>query len=298
MRRSTGKARAGGLGLAGLIALSAPPAEAQTSIPTSDTENAELGSLEVGRGRLHPFVTADVRNGDYARGSYDDDASDLGRVPAHVQLGFAFDLHRGADGEADAFLLGESSNGFHAPGRGESGSLSPWYESNNLVGLAVRPTKGLTAAVTYTNKRSPNGVGDVTHEASLAVAYEAKSGPGSFHPTASFTGRPAAGRGVYTQVGIEPRLALGQAELAPKFSPSAHLGVGWGGFYQSGTGTVTYGDVGVALVKPFKVGGRTVSLRSEILALIRDRTLRALDGADANRAAVVPLATFSLSTGF
>jgi hypothetical protein len=71
-----------------LICVAAPPASAQT-VPFIDTEDATLSEVDVGDGAVHPIVSFDVRNGDYARGAYDDDDAGLGRVPVHVAIGGA-----------------------------------------------------------------------------------------------------------------------------------------------------------------------------------------------------------------
>lgn len=107
-------------------------------MPTIDTEDASLGSASVGDARVHPMIAIDVRNGDFVRGSYDDDAADLDRVPVHLQLGLGFELSRGAQGQPDAWLFLRSSNGFHAP-VAEENSPRAWYESNNVAGLIVEP---------------------------------------------------------------------------------------------------------------------------------------------------------------
>ncbi|RYD24701.1 MAG: hypothetical protein EOP89_10840 [Lysobacteraceae bacterium] len=98
--------------LAATLALvAASPASSQT-VPFIDTEDATLSEVDVGGGSVHPIVSFDVRNGDYARGAYDDDAAGLGRVPVHVSVGAAAVLKRGADGQGTLFLVGQSSNGF------------------------------------------------------------------------------------------------------------------------------------------------------------------------------------------
>ena len=279
---------AGPLALAAL--LSGGPLAART-VPTIDTEDADLGSQEVGDGRFHPVVGLDVRNGDFARGSYDDDAASLDRVPVHAQLGFGWELHRDATGDADAWLVGTSSNGFHSPASYEQASPRAWYESNNLLGVVIRPAKGLKTGVAYTIKTSPNGVSATTHEASLTLAYEARHGLGLLHPSFATTVRPKGGHGVFTQVGIEPGFALSGGERATKLSVPLRFGVGWRGFYEAGSGDVTYGSAGLALSRPFMVGATRWRLHAEALAVVRDGTLRRLGSADAESSAVVPLVT-------
>ena len=296
--RGRGRAALCALGLVSATVLNTEVAHAQQNIPTSDTEDAELGSLPVRPGRWHLFATVDVRNGDYARGSYDDDASGLHQVPIHAQLGLAINLHQKIDGSADAVLLVETNNGFHGPRVAETSTPRAWYESNNLLGIALRPLKDVTMAFSYTNKSSPNGVSGTTHEISGAFAYEGASALGQLHPTATITLRPAAGRGAYAQVGAEPSLKLSKSSSSGEISIPLHVGVGWGGFYETGTGTVTYGNIGLAFSQPFSPAGKRVRFRAEVLALIRDPTLRRLDGDQADHAAVVPLATISLATTF
>jgi hypothetical protein len=270
---------------------------AQT-MPTIDTEDAELGSLEVGEGRFHPSFGVDVRNGDFARGGYDDDAANLARLPVHLQLGFGYEVSHGADGKADAWIIGSSSNGIHAPASYERGHPRAWYESNNLLGVVIAPAKGLTAGLAYTIKTSPNGVADTSHEASATVAYEAKQGIGLLHPSFAATVRPKGGQGVFTQVGIAPSVDLSAAETPPTLSFPMKVGIGWKGFYEAGTGTVAYGSAGVGLARPFLVGSVHLRAHAEALATWRDRTLSHLGSADAETSHVVPLVTIGLSASY
>lgn len=279
------------------MTIAAADAAAQT-IPTIDTEDASLGSLAVGDGRFHPTLGVDLRNGDFARGGYDDDAANLDRLPVHVQLGFGYDLHRAADGKADLWLVGTSSNGVHAPGIDERTSPRAWYESNNLLGIVGTPTKGLTVGSAYTIKVSPNGVAGTSHEASVTAAYESETGLGALHPSAAATVRPKGGHGLFTQVGIEPQFAMSTRDDRPTFSIPAVLGVGWGGFYEAGTGTVTYGSVGLAYAYPFVMGAAHWRLRIDGLAVVRDDTLRRIGSANAETSTVVPLVTIGLTTAF
>lgn len=284
------------LGTAGLLI--GVPAAAQT-IPTVNTEDATLGSDDVSSsGRIHPSFGVDIRNGDFARGNYDDDPASLDRLPVHVQLGLAADLHHDADGKADTWFVARSSNGFHAPSDAEATSPRAWYESNNLVALVATPTKGLHAAAIYTIKTSPNGVSSTTHEASLSFAYEGKSGLGTLQPTFAVTVRPKGNHGLYTQAGIEPSLPLGSGEGAARLSLPASIGVGWGGFYQSGSGDRLFGNAGLAVSKPFTVGAIHWSARAEVLALIRDERLRRLSGPEGETGTVVPVATIGISLAY
>ncbi|WP_419827068.1 hypothetical protein [Sphingomonas sp.] len=278
----------GPLALAAL--LSGGPLAART-VPTIDTEDADLGSQQVGDRRFHPVIGADVRNGDFARGSYDDDAASLDRLPVHAQLGFGWELHRDTERRADAWLVGTSSNGFHAPASSERTSPRGWYESNNLLGVVIEPAKGLRAGLAYAIKTSPNGVSATTHEASLTAAYEAEHGLGILHPSFAATVRPKGGHGVFTQAGIEPGFALSAGEQAAKLSVPLRFGVGWRGFYEAGSGDVTYGSAGLALSQPLALGGTRWQVRAEALAVVRDGTLRRLGSADAETSTVVPLVT-------
>ena len=285
---------------AGFLAtlLLVPAAAGAQTIPTVDTEDASLGSLAVGRGRLHPILGVDLRNGDFARGGYDDDAANLDRLPVHVQLGLAFDLHRDASGEADWWLVGSSSNGFHAPSPDERTRPRAWYESNNLVALVGKPARGLTVGAAYTIKTSPNGVAGTSHEASLTAAFEGTRGIGLLHPGAAVTVRPKGDGGVFTQVSIEPEVALRSGDDAPSLSLPVIAGVGWSGFYGPGTGDVAYGSAGVAYSHPFVIGNGHWRLRAEALAVVRDPTLRRLGSLDAETSRVVPLATVALTFSY
>jgi len=289
-----------GKGWLALLTILAPVCEAQAqTVPTIDTEDATIGSDAVSSGGwLHPSLGVDLRNGDFARGNYDDDAADLDRLPAHLQVGLAVDLHRGRDGAVDTWLVARSSNGFHAPATTERGSPRSWYESNNLLALVATPAPGLRAAAIYTIKTSPNGVSATTHEASLSFAYEAKSGLGLLKPTLAVTGHAKGGGGLYTQAGIEPELSLAAGDDAAKLSFPAAIGVGWRGFYEQGSGDRLFGNAGVALSKPLTLGGVKVSARASLLALIRDRRLARLSGPDGETGMVVPLATVGLSLAY
>jgi hypothetical protein len=150
------------------VAVSSPAVAEQ--VPTIDTEDASLGSAPVGSGHVHPSLALDVRNGDFARGNFDDDAADLDRLPVHIQLGLAAELHRNAEDEADVFLVLNSSNGVHAPVAADRASPRAWYESNNAVALVVSPATNLQTGIVYTIKTSPNGVSPTTHEMSLTSA--------------------------------------------------------------------------------------------------------------------------------
>lgn len=280
-----------------VMTIAAADSSAQT-IPTIDTEDASLGSLAVGGGRFHPTLSLDLRNGDFARGGYDDDAASLDRLPVHVQLGFGYDLHRAADGKTDLWLVGASSNGVHSPGVDERVSPRGWYESNSLIGLVGTAGKGLTIGTAYAIKTSPNGVSGTSHEASVTVAYESETGLGALHPSAAATVRPKGGHGLFTQVGIEPQFAIGPREDGPTVSVPAVLGIGWGGFYEAGTGSVTYGSIGLAYTYPFVIGATHWRWRIDGLALVRDDTLRRIGSLDAERSAVVPLVTIGLTTAF
>jgi hypothetical protein len=276
--------------------ISAPVlAQDKREAPISDTEDASLNSVTVGAGRLHSVIGLDVRNGDFVRGSYDDDAVSLDRVPVHAQLGLVYELARDASGDATTWLMLRSSNGIHAPARDETTSPRAWYESNNLVGLAARLAPGLIGAATYTVKASPNGVSDTTHEVSAAFDLNRASGPGSLKPGFATTWRPRGGGGLYTQATLEPGWDLGDAQHAPRLSIPAVLGVGWNDFYDSGSGTRVYGSVGLAVEAPLALGGGHWSMRAEGLAVVRDNRLRALGGSRADHGRVEPYVTLSLS---
>ncbi len=283
---------------AGLIAMmSASPAVGQV-VPTVDTEDATLGSSDVGNGRIHPVISIDLRNGDFARGNYDDDRADLSRLPAHIEIGVGAELHHDLQGEADTWIVLQSSNGFHAPSSHERTSPRSFYESNNLIALVTTPTKGVHAAAVYTIKASPNGVADTTHEASISLAYEADHGVGLARPVFVATIRPKGDHGVYTQAGIEPSFALGSADDMPSVSIPLAVGIGWGGFYGAGSGDRMFGQAGVALSQPFTLGMTKWTARAEMVALIRDDRLRMLSGPKGETGTVVPLGTVMLTLAY
>jgi hypothetical protein len=273
------------------------PSDAQ-QVPTIDTEDASLGSMSVGSGRVHPSLALDVRNGDFARGNYDDDAAGLDRLPVHLQLGFAAELHRNAQDEADVFLVINSSNGVHAPVSAERTAPRAWYESNNAIALVASPAKDLHTGVVYTIKASPNGVSSTTHEMSLTSTLGGESALGALSPTAVVTWRPKGGGGLFTQVGIEPSVPLTQRDDGPAISFPALAGIGWDDFYEAGTGDVTYASIGAAYSHPFEAGGAKWQFRAEALAVVRSDTLRHLGGPEAEHDTVVPFATVRLRLAY
>ena len=272
-----------------------PGALAAQTAPTIDTEDAQLGEVTVGEGRFHPVLGADIRNGDFARGSYDDDAANLHRLPVHLQAGFNYAIGQGADGQANAWLVVTSSNGIHSPASYEVVHPRAWYESNNLVGVVAEPLPGLRVGGVYTIKTSPNDVSGTTHEASLTAAFEAKQGWGVLNPTFVATVHPQGGGGIYTQFGVSPSLPLGSGEKAPSLGVPLLIGVGWDGFYQRGTGSLTYGSAGLSLSQPFRMGPAHAEFQASALALIRDNRLRRLGSADAETSMVVPLVQIGVS---
>lgn len=279
-------------------AMFAPDDVAARSVPTLDTEDAELGSEEAGAARFHPVLAIDVRNGDFARGGYDDDAANLARLPVHLQLGFGWEVHHAGDGTPDAWLVAVSSNGLHSPARFEAVRPRAWYESNNLLAAVVEPAKGLRTALAYTIKTSPNAVSGTSHEASASIAYEGERGIGILRPSFVATVRPKGGHGLYTQIGIEPGMPITGGDEPARLSMPLVFGVGWRGFYQAGTGTVRYGSAGLAFSQPFTLAAAHWRLNIQALALIRDGTLRRLGRADAETDAVVPLSTVGVTLAF
>ncbi len=280
-----------------LVCAAAPCASAQT-VPFIDTEDATLSEVDVGDGSVHPIVSFDVRNGDYARGAYDDDAAGLGRVPVHVSVGGAAVLKRGADGQGALFLVGQSSNGFHAPRADERSRPRGWYESNTIVALAWRPVDGLSAAAAYAIKASPNGVASTTHEASLTFLYTGKDAMGFLAPRFAATTRTKGQGGFYTIVGIAPAFPLTRAKDGLTLTVPVSVGAGWRSFYAEDSGDRVYGSAGMSLAQPLRIAGARASLQGEILALVRDPKLRRLDASDGATASIVPLATISLALGW
>lgn len=273
----------------------AMPADAREgpSVPISDTEDASLESRPVGPGRLHPVLGLDVRNGDFVRGTYDDDGANLGRLPVHVQLGLVYELARDGGGTPNVWLELRSSNGFHAPAARERAQPRAWYESNNLIGIAVRAFPDAIGALTYTVKTSPNGVAPTTHELSGALAWDGDAGLAALHPGLVATWRPKGGGGLYTQAALEPGLAVGGTGGGRLSAPLA-IGVGWRGFYGAGSGNRLFGSAGAAYAQPIAIGRAHLSFRAQVLALVRDGRLRRLDGPQASTHAVRPYGTVSL----
>lgn len=282
------------LTLAIVTIVAATPGFAQ-SVPFADTEDATLSEIEVDSGDLHPIVSVDLRNGDYARGALDDDNAGLGRVPVHIALGGAAVIQRRADGRANVFLIVQSANGFHSPAADERARPRGWYESNNLVGLAWRPAEGLNAAAAYTIKTSPNGVAPTTHEASLSILYTADNGVGRLKPRAAVTRRTRGEGGFYTIAGIAPSFDLTEREGSPSVSVPLTIGMGWHDFYAAESGDRLYGSAGVSLAYPVRLGQANATMQAEILALLRDDRLRRLDAPGGTTATIVPYATVTFS---
>ncbi len=276
--------------------LVAAPVAAQ-SIPFADTEDATLSEIDIAdpQADWHPVLSFDLRNGDYARGALDDDDASLGRLPVHVAFGGVVIVHRGADGSGRLFVIGQSSNGFHAPSAEERTRPRVWYESNNLVGVAWRPADGLTTAVTYTIKTSPNGIAPTTHEASLTGLYTAETPLGRLKPRMAVTRRTQGEGGIYTIAGVAPSFDLTQRENGMTLSLPVTVGIGWNGFYAAGSGDRLFGNGGITLSQPLRIAGAMATVQAEVLALIRDERLRRLDGPDGTTAPVVPYATLSLA---
>lgn len=268
------------------------------SVPLVDTEDATLSSVSVGDGSVHPILTLDLRNGDYARAVYDEDAPGLNRLPVHVAVGLAMVLDRDAKGRGRLFLTAQSSNGFHAPSPQERAAPRIFYGSNSIAALAWQPVEGVTAAVAYAVKTSPNGIDPTTQEASVTVAWTGKDALGELSPNIAMTRRTQGDGGVLTLASLSPSQMLGKGEGAAKLSLPLALGVGWNGFYGEGSGDRAYGSVGVALSQPLMLGGAKATLRAEMLALIRDGALAASEAPDATTDRVVPLATLSLRMGW
>jgi len=273
------------------------PASAQ-SVPTIDTEDATLGSHDVGTGRIHPVLGLDVRNGDFARGDYDDDRADLDRLPVHAQIGLGAELHHDSEGKADTWLVVSSSNGFHSPAAYETTSPRAWYESNNLLAVVATPVRNLRAALVYTIKTSPNGVSDTTNEVSASFAYDAKHGIGALRPTFVATTRTKGSGGGYAQIAIGPRIALGQGESAASLIIPATVGFGFGGFYGTSSRDRLFASAGLGLTKSFTIGGAHLSANGRLLALVRDDRLARLSGPRGETGTVVPLATFGVSSAW
>lgn len=279
------------------LAFGATIAAAQ-DLPVIETEAGEIETISVGEGKVHPFVILDIRNGDYSRGEYDDDAAGLGRIPFHAQVGLGVELHRNAEGEADAVLVLRSSNGFHDPGPIETGSPRTWYESNNLIGLVLAPSKGLGTSISYTIKTSPNDVSPTTHELTGVINYDADTGLGRLHPHFLVTVQPRGGDGVYTQAGIEPEFELRSGDNGPKLHLPLRVGIGWDDFYDEGAGTAVFGSAGAAVSVPFDVGSTRWTFRGEAVAQIRDDRLRQLGGPQADRETIVPVIRIGLTAAY
>lgn len=279
------------------MALCGTPVAAQETrkAPLSDTEDASITSVDVGVGRVHPVLALDLRNGDFVRGDFDDDAANLDRVPVHARIGLVWELSRDDRGDAVSWLMLQSSNGFHAASPEERVNPRGWYESNNLAGIAARLAPDLTGALTYTIKSSPNGASTTTHELGVAGSLSGKTGLAALRPGFAATWRPKGGGGLYTQATVEPGIDLSAGETPARISIPAVIGIGWDDFYDGGSGDRLYGSAGIALEQPLTIGTARMKARIEALALVRDDRLRFLGGPAADTSMVVPYARISLS---
>ena len=275
----------------------AAPAWAQ-DMPTINADG-HLGKVAIDKdGRLHASVGLNLRNGDFSRGAYDDDAANLDRLPVHAALTLGWELSRNASGAPDLWIEASTSNGFHAPIALERTSPRIWYESNEHAALIYKPNEAVTTALAYVVKTSPNGVSPTTNELTAAVGYGADEGVGRLHPSTALTVHTRNGHGAYALFGIEPKFDLGSGEAPPTIGVPARFGVGFDDFYGSGTGTASYESVGIAYAQPVSIGAGHLNLRAQVLALIRDKTVRARGGADAEHATIVPLATLGATMSF
>ena len=208
-----------------LLACGSAPAWAE-DIPTIDADG-QLGSASVGDGPIHAVVDFNLQNGDFSRGKYDDDAANLDRLPFAVGVTLAAELHKNASGKPNLWIEASSSNGFHSPIAIEQASPRAWYDNNNLVGLLYKPSKAVTAALTYAIKTSPNGVSPTSNELTTAFGYQTDSGIGWLRPSAAISVHTEGGTGVYTLFGVEPTFDLSLGDSAPTLSIPTRFGIGW-----------------------------------------------------------------------
>ncbi len=204
-------------------------------------------------------------------------------------------LHQDAARRGTVFLMAQSANGFHAPRRDERAGSRAWYESNNLIGLAWRPSDGVDAAFTYAIKTNPNGVAPTSHEVSLTFLHATDDGIGRFWPRFAVTRRTRGEGGFYTILGIAPSIALSDGENATTLGLPVTIGAGWHGFYAAGRGDRLNGSGGVTLDRPLRLGGVRATFQAAMLALIRDDQLRRLDSPGGTTARIVPHATMSVA---
>lgn len=281
---------------AAAAALAACPAHAQ-DFPTIDADG-QLGKAATGNGDLHADFDLSLANGDFSRGSYDDDAASLDRLPVHGALTIGWTAHKSAAGDPDLWLEASTSNGLHSAQSIERTSPRAWYESNNLAAVFYKPNKATTTALAYVIKTSPNGISPTTHELTASLGYKTDGGIGRLQPSTAVSLHTKGGNGLYTLFGIAPSFDLGPGDSPPTIDIPVRLGVGWDDFYGPGSGTAMFASAGLAFNRPFAVGTSHWKFHAEALALLRDRTVRNLGEADAEHSAVVPLATMGVSLSF
>lgn len=282
---------------AAAIALGLPGAAVAQKMPTIDADG-HLSNATVGNGTFHAIIDLNLQNGDFSRGKYDDDAANLDRLPVGVGVTFGWQLHKNAAGTPDLWFEAGSANGFHSPIAIERDSPRAWYDNNNVLALLYKPSKAWTAAVSYAIKTSPNGVSPVSNELTTAFGYQTKAGLGMLRPSLAISFHTEGGSGVYSLFSIDPTFDLAARDDAPTISIPARFGIGWDDFYGAGTGTATYGSVGLAYAHPFKIGPAHMKFRAQALALIRDATVRRLGKADAEHSTVVPLVTLGVTMAY
>ncbi|MGJ3627975.1 hypothetical protein AB5I41_15045 [Sphingomonas sp. MMS24-JH45] len=232
------------------------------SVPTIDTEDASLGSVEVGSGDFHPILGVDVRNGDFARGGYDDDAANLDRVPVR-QLGLRLDTApRRGPGKGGYGWWGPAPAG-SAPVPAERTRPRGWYESNNVVGLVGKVGDDGTLGMAYTIKTIPTASPAPRTKRALPPRSTESGGPRRAPPPCGRDGADEGARRPLRPGRDRADYPLSPGGDAPSVDLPVLVGVGWNDFYDAGTGTVAYGSAGLGYSHPFVMGRQHWRLRAE-----------------------------------
>lgn len=264
-------------------------------MPLLDTDDSSLGQTAVTAGRIHPLGQLGVGNGDFTRGAYDGDPADLNRLPVQTLLAIGAELRHAADGTPTLWLEGVTTNNFHAPHAADPTSPRIWYDNNNLLGLIAQLSPRLRGALTYVIKTTPNGFSSTIHEANASVQFAGNGLLGAIKPGAVVTVHPYGGHGVYSQIGVTPAWHLRGGSDGPTLSFPLKAGIGWSGFYGTGTGDATYGAAGLAYVHPVRLGRVKAAFHAQAAALIRSRAVARLGNDEADHGTVVPLASIGFS---
>ncbi|HET7313435.1 hypothetical protein [Salinisphaera sp.] len=204
-------------------------------------------------GKIHVRVRLKAMSADYFRGTYNGVEKDLDTAAIAPMISTTIELPSGGTFEGLALSIGTLDR-VTTNGHGNTNDqLSPWYKSNNYVGLSARFTKKWTAGITYTAYTSPSGLFATSQQITVASAYK-----NWLHPSIKFATAIDSTRndGVYAQVGIEPNIKVFKNTNYPvKLSLPLSVGGGFNDFYSTDSDHINqagFANGGVAATMPMK----------------------------------------------